>query len=201
MFSTRILAVLATMALGALASPVNTTASNAAIDKCSLVRCASGTTCVVIANRAVCIPIPKGEQCGTKVCPYGLTCCNASCGKCVEPGMMCTQEACLPLALTVPAPVAPTAINPLPPRKQCGPTLCAVGDVCCNSSCGICTKPGGFCTQQFCEPKPPLSGDGIICGATVCAAGKVCCNASCGICTDPEAACTQQVCSSSAKLG
>lgn len=36
----------------------------------------------------------------------------------------------------------------------CGPTRCAVGEVCCNESCGICTPEGGMCTQQFCEPQP-----------------------------------------------
>lgn len=35
---------------------------------------------------------------------------------------------------------------------SCGPSTCAAGDVCCNESCGICTPPGGMCTQQFCEP-------------------------------------------------
>lgn len=32
----------------------------------------------------------------------------------------------------------------------CGSTLCKVGEVCCNSSCGICTKPGGACIELFC---------------------------------------------------
>jgi hypothetical protein len=35
----------------------------------------------------------------------------------------------------------------------CGPRTCPAGQVCCNESCGICTEPGGFCTQQFCEPE------------------------------------------------
>ena len=35
----------------------------------------------------------------------------------------------------------------------CGPKTCPAGQVCCNESCGICTEPGGFCTQQFCEPE------------------------------------------------
>ena len=34
----------------------------------------------------------------------------------------------------------------------CGTTTCTRGDVCCNDSCGICTPPGGFCTQQICAP-------------------------------------------------
>src|SRR5207253_74260 len=29
----------------------------------------------------------------------------------------------------------------------CGPSICPAGQVCCNASCGICTEPGGFCTQ------------------------------------------------------
>jgi hypothetical protein len=37
-------------------------------------------------------------------------------------------------------------------REQCGGTLCPSGQVCCNSSCGICTDPGGFCIQLACEP-------------------------------------------------
>jgi hypothetical protein len=38
--------------------------------------------------------------------------------------------------------------------EACGPNTCAVGQVCCNASCGICTEPDGFCTQQACEPVP-----------------------------------------------
>lgn len=36
------------------------------------------------------------------------------------------------------------------PGEACGPVNCAAGEVCCNFSCGICTQPGGFCTQQAC---------------------------------------------------
>lgn len=35
---------------------------------------------------------------------------------------------------------------------QCGPTVCAAGQVCCNESCGVCTEPDGACTQQACNP-------------------------------------------------
>jgi hypothetical protein len=35
---------------------------------------------------------------------------------------------------------------------QCGPTVCGAGTVCCNSSCGVCTVPGGKCTEQICNP-------------------------------------------------
>jgi hypothetical protein len=32
----------------------------------------------------------------------------------------------------------------------CGATRCATGQVCCNSSCGICTDPGGGCITMEC---------------------------------------------------
>ena len=34
--------------------------------------------------------------------------------------------------------------------ERCGPKTCAVGEVCCNESCGICTPPDGACIQLFC---------------------------------------------------
>lgn len=42
--------------------------------------------------------------------------------------------------------------EPAPVLEECGADVCAEGMVCCNASCGICTEPGGFCTQQACEP-------------------------------------------------
>ena len=74
--------------------------------------------------------------------------------------------------------------------ETCGDATCAKGQVCCNASCGICTEPGGVCTQQACE-EPPTGGP---CGPNDCAAGQVCCNESCGICTEPGGVCTQQAC-------
>jgi hypothetical protein len=63
---------------------------------------------------------------------------------------------------------------------------CDSGQVCCNESCGICTAPGGVCTQQACVGAP--------CGPTTCQVGEVCCNESCGICTAPGGSCTEQFC-------
>ena len=34
--------------------------------------------------------------------------------------------------------------------ETCGDSVCGAGLVCCNASCGICTEPGGFCTQLAC---------------------------------------------------
>jgi len=36
----------------------------------------------------------------------------------------------------------------------CGETTCYGDTVCCNESCGICTQPGDFCTQQLCDSDP-----------------------------------------------
>jgi hypothetical protein len=49
----------------------------------------------------------------------------------------------------------------------CGTSTCALGLVCCNASCGICTEPEGTCTDIVCEdPTAPrcetmdAAGDG-----------------------------------------
>ena len=39
----------------------------------------------------------------------------------------------------------------MPAGEACGKVTCPAGQVCCNASCGMCTPPGGVCTQQFCE--------------------------------------------------
>jgi hypothetical protein len=62
--------------------------------------------------------------------------CRSVCPKC-RPGQVCPRIACY-LDCNAPTP--------------CGPAKCANGQVCCNESCGICTEPGGFCTDQYCAP-------------------------------------------------
>jgi hypothetical protein len=37
-----------------------------------------------------------GQACGPTVCGLGTHCCNASCGICVPPGGVCTQQFCGP---------------------------------------------------------------------------------------------------------
>ena len=172
-----LLAVLASSIGVVHSTPVNfDSATTTTITPCATVKCTSTTTCAVIAGKAQCVPIPTtipgGGQCGTTVCAAGLTCCNPSCGVCVKPGVMCTQQVCPPVGV------------------QCGTTVCAAGLTCCNPSCGVCVKPGVMCTLQVC---PPV---GVQCGTTVCEAGLTCCNPSCGVCVKPGMMCTQQVCPS-----
>ena len=88
-------------------------------------------------------------------------------------------------------PAQPRAID-RPPQVPCGLVGCAAGEVCCNASCGICTPPGGTCTNKICgRPEVPLSE---LCGPNTCNVGQVCCNASCGICTAPGETCSQRTC-------
>jgi hypothetical protein len=47
--------------------------------------------------------------------------------------------------------LAPCILQCPPGHTPCGPTACTNGDVCCNDSCGICTEPGGFCIDLYCE--------------------------------------------------
>lgn len=44
-------------------------------------------------------------------------------------------------------------------REPCGPVTCDVGQVCCNSSCGICTPPGAGCVAIACEDPCTSSAD------------------------------------------
>ena len=39
-----------------------------------------------------------GVKCGSKTCPSGEVCCNASCGVCTPPGFACDAIACVPNA-------------------------------------------------------------------------------------------------------
>ena len=43
-----------------------------------------------------------------------------------------------------------------PVGEPCGASTCGADEVCCNASCGICTPPGWFCTQQVCGDAEPI---------------------------------------------
>jgi predicted secreted protein len=69
-------------------------------------------------------------------------------------------------------------ISVKPATVKCGSNVCAAGQVCCNASCGICTPPGGYCTQQACGPV--LAKEGEACKSfgnptlPECEAGLIC---------------------------
>lgn len=67
--------------------------------------------------------------------------CHTVCPHC-PPNQICPMIACY------------LECHGAPQREQCGDTLCPSGQVCCNASCGVCTDPGGLCTQEVCDPAP-----------------------------------------------
>jgi hypothetical protein len=83
-------------------------------------------------------PVPGAELPGSRISEEALKGgCRVVCPKC-KPFQPCPQYPC-----TIECP---------PKVTPCGDTVCTGGKVCCNASCGICTEPDMFCTQQACEP-------------------------------------------------
>jgi hypothetical protein len=93
---------------------------------CNLVDCVPGNVCVVQDGEAVCIPDTGG---GTNPCAFTLCPINT---ECVVVG---GEAVCKPAGGG---------------GERCGDTTCGAGQVCCNSSCGICTPPDGACIQIAC---------------------------------------------------
>ncbi len=73
-------------------------------------------------------------QCGAETCREGQQCCGAECGGgfCADGELPCPPVDCEP--------------------ELCGQVYCDAGTLCCNSSCGTCTRPGEGCTDELCEP-------------------------------------------------
>ena len=65
----------------------------ASVHPCATVLCPPGQYCVDNGGAATC-ESETGPECGQGHCKSGLECCNASCGICVPPGGVCTQQAC-----------------------------------------------------------------------------------------------------------
>ena len=100
--------------------------------------------------------VPEGVQCGSVRCLQNEVCCNQSCGICTPRGGACTQQFCEPTEAPTPTPASSIGGSGGVGSSQgngvlCGPNRCAVGELCCNQSCGICTPPGGACIELFCE--------------------------------------------------
>lgn len=54
--------------------------------------------------------------------------------------------------------------------EECRPVRCEAGQICCNSSCGICVAPGGGCPAIACVDAGPSH-----CGSELCESGELCC--------------------------
>ena len=89
----------------------------------------------------------EGEVPGSRISEEALKGgCRVVCPKCV-PNQPCPKYAC---TIECPAKTTP-----------CGDTVCTGGMECCNASCGTCVQPGGFCTQQYCEPTTECTVTGL----------------------------------------
>lgn len=66
------------------------------------------------------------------------------------PGISCANVLCQEGTTCVETPNGPDCV-PVDSAVKCGDNLCTDGQVCCNASCGVCTEPGGGCTQQICD--------------------------------------------------
>jgi len=129
-------------------------------------------------------------SCGPSLCQPNERCCNPSCGYCVAPGGVCTEEFCLP------AEDDNNVVGNEDGREQatgsgfpCNATSGCPGIQCFAAPCDqyICNASLGECF---------LTGEN--CGDQTCSIGQVCCNDSCGICTERGGVCTQQICDSGA---
>jgi hypothetical protein len=147
---------------------------------CGAVTCGAGQVC---CNASCGVCTPPGGVCTQQACdPPGKE-CRAD-ADCRAFSFMCTGCDCLALGPSDPAPVCPGPgvqcfVDPCLNKKAvcqagqcviasattCGAVTCPAGEVCCNASCGICTPPGGACTQQICDP--PTCGAGQV-PRTVC---------------------------------
>jgi hypothetical protein len=83
--------------------------------------CARGLTFDSSPDVCACVPTSPAE-CAAVLCPTGTTCeVHDGAAQCISDG-----------------------------SEACGKNTCSAGMVCCNPSCGVCVKPGMFCTQQAC---------------------------------------------------
>ncbi len=123
--------------------------------------------CVALAGCAVSSESSDEGASSQSEAAASASSCRYKCTKC-RPGMACIQmcetfgncpSTCTSIALCVEGYVwddkaCACVRSSAPAGDACGPTTCAAGQICCNSSCGTCVEPGGVCTQQFCESIP-----------------------------------------------
>jgi hypothetical protein len=140
------------------------------VTRCGENYCAKGETCCS-ADCGVCMKVDPRLGCPAIKCAPPTTGCttDADCRlysdhctgcdcrallvtdadpTCSGPGVRCVADPC---GGKVAACDVATGRCVAQAGVACGPKTCAVGEACCNKSCGICTAPGGFCTQQMCK--------------------------------------------------
>ncbi|GAB1317922.1 hypothetical protein MFIFM68171_08132 [Madurella fahalii] len=124
-----------------------------------------------LANPAGVVEDRQISKCALVLCPAGTVCTIIDGG-----------PVCVPV--------------PIPGGTPCGSNVCAKGLVCCNESCGTCTKPGGKCLDVMCpkaEKRQEIPRPGE-CGPNRCRPNQRCCDPLCGHCTFPFEICRPRIC-------
>ncbi|WQF82524.1 hypothetical protein CDEST_07538 [Colletotrichum destructivum] len=67
-------------------------------------------------------------------------------------GVVCPENSyCKVFDFNLEKPVGCEANGTVPADVEtCGGVICPTGTTCCNSPCGVCTKPGDFCLTWVC---------------------------------------------------
>jgi hypothetical protein len=124
---------------------------------CDGVRCPVDTHCESLGNSVACVSdaaqCRKDSDCRL-VDSYCRGCDCLALGPndpeptCPEPPVQCFAQPCA--GKVARCEDGRCVAKRAPAGEKCGPKVCGQGQVCCNSSCGICTPPDGACTQQAC---------------------------------------------------
>jgi hypothetical protein len=174
---------------------------------CTL-KCDAGYHCDTSDGRDQCVADdkPPTKTCADVSCPDGTSCVESDKGpQCLTSNdNPCADVSCKDDEVCkVKDGKGVCVANPS--AVTCGNKTCAVGQVCCNESCSICTAPDETCTQEACVT--PTTCDDLMCrDGTHCELGDAgpacvvdedpCANVDCGdtgctvqngepVCTDP----------------
>lgn len=129
------------------------------LDPCATVRCAAGTHCESKGRRAECVADVQACRTDADCRLFDNYCDGCACNAlsttspdpvCTGTTVACFAQPCMGKTAVCKAGVCQVA-DATTAGVACGSTTCPSGQVCCNSSCGICTPPGGFCIQLACN--------------------------------------------------
>ncbi|TQN65196.1 hypothetical protein CSHISOI_10231 [Colletotrichum shisoi] len=100
-----------------------------------------------VALGASAVPAPCPQDYGTPVQPAPEQPAPDQCA-----GVVCPENSfCKVFDFNLEKPVGCAANGTVPADAiTCGGVICPTGTTCCNSPCGVCTKPGDLCLAWVC---------------------------------------------------